>query len=356
MKNKIDTTRWREFKIYEIFTTLNVGNKRQVPTGASISKKDLVENGSIPRISVTGVNNGIVGYYDYKLENKSNYRVYRNFISVSFLGTIFYQEGECSLDMKVHCLKLIEKELNKYCALYLVSVLRASLKESSYSDQISSTVLPDLTIKLPIDNNGKPDWEYMEQYMKNIEKHVNESLKGLKSCSGEKNSIKSDLWGSFVIEDIFKIKRPKARSQSNYEEGEIPFVASGNYNNGVLKHLKPKENELLDKGNCITLSPVDGSAFYQKKDFLGRGGAGSSIILLYNKNLNENNGIFIATIIHRVCNKYGYNDMGSQDSLKKEVIKLPMDKSGNPDWDYMEQYIKQLLKKEKSKLQYLKLM
>ena len=79
------------------------------------------------------------------------------------------------------------------------------------------------------------------------------------------------------------------RSQSDYEEGEIPFIASGNYNNGVLKYLMPKDNEVLDKGNCITVSPVDGSSFYQKEDFLGRGGAGSSIILLYNDHLNEKN-------------------------------------------------------------------
>lgn len=156
------------------------------------------------------------------------------------------------------------------------------------------------------------------------------------------NKIDTTDWKEFIIGDLFEIKRPISRSQSKYEEGDIPFVASGNYNNGVLKYLKAKENEELDKGNCITVSPVDGSAFYQEKDFLGRGGAGSSIILLYNSNLNLYNGYFIATIIRKVCEKYLYNDMGNKDSIKNEKIKLPVDCKGNPNFLYMTEYMKNL--------------
>ena len=109
------------------------------------------------------------------------------------------------------------------------------------------------------------------------------------------SKIDTSKWEEFKISSLFTVKRPAARSQSKYEDGETPFVASGNYNNGVLKYLTPKNGETLDKGNCITVSPIDGSAFYQKDDFLGRGGAGSSIILLYNDKLNEYSGYFIAT-------------------------------------------------------------
>lgn len=344
MKNKIDTSRWKEFPYTDFFEMIT--NKKK------LTNKDLSDHGNTPVYSSSTFANGFFGY----TERLADYIITKENPMYLIFGdhtkSMFIVKENFSVMDNVKVFKT--KIYNEYCLRFITTVWQKQIPNIGYARHW--IIAKEIGIKLPIDNNGSPDWEYMEQYMKNIEKHVEESLKGLKSCSGEKNSIKSDLWGSFVIKDIFKIKRPKARSQSNYEEGEIPFVASGNYNNGVLKHLKPKENELLDKGNCITLSPVDGSAFYQKKDFLGRGGAGSSIILLYNKNLNENNGIFIATIIHRVCNKYGYNDMGNQDSLKKEVIKLPMDKSGNPDWDYMEQYIKQLLKKGKSKLQYLKLM
>lgn len=147
-------------------------------------------------------------------------------------------------------------------------------------------------------------------------------------------------WEEFTIKKLFTVKRPAARSQSDYREGTVPFVASGNYNNGVLKYVQPKEEEEQDKGNCITVSPVDGSAFYQKEDFLGRGGAGSSIVLLYNDHLNLYNGCFIAAVISVVCRKYAYNDMGSKQTIGEEKIKLPVTGKGKPDFLYMEDYMK----------------
>ncbi len=67
--------------------------------------------------------------------------------------------------MKIHCLKLKNKELNKEVAFYLTSIIRQALKNTEYKDQISSTVLPDIKIKLLIDSRGTPDWNYMERYI-----------------------------------------------------------------------------------------------------------------------------------------------------------------------------------------------
>lgn len=154
--------------------------------------------------------------------------------------------------------------------------------------------------------------------------------------------IDTKQWKEFIIKDLFTVKRPSARSQANYNDGDIPFVASGNFNNGVLKYLEPKKGEILDAGNCITVSPIDGSSFYQEDNFLGRGGAGSSIILLYNPNLNLYNGYFIATVIRTVCRKFAYSDMANKDTIGAEKIKLPVDETGNPDFIYMESYMKNL--------------
>ncbi|MCD7771398.1 MAG: N-6 DNA methylase [Oscillospiraceae bacterium] len=147
------------------------------------------------------------------------------------------------------------------------------------------------------------------------------------------------------------VKRPAARSEKQYHQGRVPFVASGNVNNGVINCCDPHENEVPDKGNCITVSPVDGSAFFQGQDFLGRGGAGSSILMLYNDNMNEYSGVFIARMIQQTCSKYCYGKMGSQESIKREKVQLPVDKDGIPDWNYMEQYTRELF--DKLKLLYL---
>ena len=38
--------------------------------------------------------------------------------------------------------------------------------------------------------------------------------------------------------------------------------------------------------------------------------------------------------------KYVYNDMGTATKLKKELIKLPANEKGEPDWNYMEQFMR----------------
>lgn len=93
-------------------------------------------------------------------------------------------------------------------------------------------------------------------------------------------------WKTFHISDLFTVKRPAARNKDDYKEGPVPFVASGSVNNGVMKCCQSFDDEKLDAAGCITVSPVDGSAFYQPYDFLGRGGAGSSILMLYRDGLN----------------------------------------------------------------------
>lgn len=145
-------------------------------------------------------------------------------------------------------------------------------------------------------------------------------------------------WGEFYIGDLFSVSRPRARNKDDYIYGDVPFVASGAVNNGVMKCCKGKENEVLDAGNCLTVSPVDGSTFYQPMDFLGRGGAGSSILMLRSDSIQPDFGQFIARAVQQTCSKYSYGHMGNKDSIKRERVMLPVDDKGNPDYAYMTLY------------------
>ena len=154
-------------------------------------------------------------------------------------------------------------------------------------------------------------------------------------------SLHDREWKEFCVGELFELSRPIARSESKYENGNIPFVASGNFNNGVIRCCSSKNGETIDKGNCITISPVDGSSFYHGYDFLGRGGAGSSIIMLRADFLNKYNGAFISRMLRQTCSKYSYGKMGSQERIKREKIMLPIDDFGNPDYAFMEEYIRE---------------
>ena len=150
-------------------------------------------------------------------------------------------------------------------------------------------------------------------------------------------------WKLFRIGDLFTVKRPAARNKDDYSEGGIPFVASGAVNNGVMKCCHPKDGETIDTGNCITVSPVDGSSFYQPASFLGRGGAGSSILMLYNKRINKFSGLFLSVMICQTCSKYTYGHMGNKDSIRRELVQIPVTSSGEPDYACMEWFGRKIM-------------
>ncbi len=166
--------------------------------------------------------------------------------------------------------------------------------------------------------------------------------------------VDTSKWQDFVLGDLFDIKLPSARSEKNYEEGDVNYVSSGAFNNGVANHLKPKDGEELDKGHCITVSPLDGSAFWQEDDFMGRGGSGASISMLYNDNLNDLRALFICSIIRNTAQKFGYSDLLNSKNLRTLNLKLPATPDGQPDWQYMEDYMRSIMNKSEKAVEDLR--
>ena len=178
-------------------------------------------------------------------------------------------------------------------------------------------------------------------------------------------------WKKFAISRLFIIDSPAARTIKTYNEGSIPYVSSGAINNGIISYLEPKDNETLEKGNCITVSPLDGTSFYQENDFLGRGGAGSAISMLYNGSLNKYNALFICTVIKLTAQRFDYSDALTSDNLKNLLISLPAmrDENGTyiidadkaysdegylPDWNFMSKYMHEIESKAKNRIDLLK--
>lgn len=333
---QIDTRQWKEFIIKDIFITEKQGKNCQVPTGAYIEKKSLLD-GNIPRITVMGTNNGICGYYANNIDDK-NYRIYENFISVSFLGTVFYQKEQASLDMKVHCLKPINIELNEYTGLFLVTAIGKSLKTSTYSDQISSKVLAGLSIKLPVDETGNPDFSYMESYMKNLELAVSTSLTDLQSAKKSDISGTLDIssWKLFQISELFNVQKGKRLTKADMKDGKIRFIGASAINNGITAYISNDEH--LHPQNTITLSYNGsiGEAFYQDEMFW----ASDDVNVLYPKfKMNREMAFFIIPLLKTAGKRYAFIDKWKKEDMENSKIPLPVDKDGNPDYKYMENYI-----------------
>lgn len=156
------------------------------------------------------------------------------------------------------------------------------------------------------------------------------------------SNVSADTWKEFRIKDVFAVSHPVRRVLSDYEDGDVPFVASGDYNNGIVRWCEPKKGERLDKGKCVTVSPLNGRSFYQKEDFLGRGGSGSAILMLRNDNLNELNGRFIAAVLNESLKKHSFCDQLSIKKMENHVAQFPAKPDGTPDWDYMDDFMRNM--------------
>lgn len=336
---KIDTSDWKEFKLNQIF---------KITTGACVNKQEL-EKGKIPRISVKGINNGIQGYF--KTINSKNYREEENFISFSFLGTCFYHPYKASLDMKVHCLKPLNYTLNKYSGLFLVNIFKKSYY-GVFNDQISSSDLKNEYISLPIDKSGNPDWEYMENTIKATEQEIIDIIKEHELRISYISRIK---WKKFKLIDLFELHLAKGDLQpKKLENGDIPLVSAGMTNNGIVMNIKEGDGKSEKFNSNVITIDMFGKAFYQNKDFFAVS-HGRVNILKPKFELNSYIGLFLVSVFDKkLIGDFSFSKMCSQGRLKSERILLPVNKNDKPDFELMENFIKQIEKENNSLLKMIR--
>lgn len=364
----LDEKEWKRISINSVFV---IGH------GFYNKKPPMSSEGEVPFIGASGINNGVTGFctmqaiednskvgygpnepIERKLFNKGSICVVNN---GSAIGYSYYQPKQFTCTHDVNPLTLRDHEMNEDEALFLAQMIRQQGDCFIYARKWRPSRMVSSQFLLPVDSAGNPDYAYMAEYVQQkraamldkYHKYVEARIAELGELV-EIPMLDEKEWDEFFIGDLFEVSRPKSRNKDDYDFGNTPFVASGALNNGVMKCCDAKQDEQLDAGNCITVSPVDGSTFYQPMDFLGRGGAGSSILMLRSDWLNLYLGQFIARTVRQTCSKYTYGHMGNKDSIKRERIMLPIDDSGEPDYEYMEQYAKNMmLRKYKQYLEFV---
>lgn len=154
-------------------------------------------------------------------------------------------------------------------------------------------------------------------------------------------AIATNGWKDFIVGDLFDIHPTKAYNLTNAKlmnGGCNPVVVNSAYFNGVggFTSLDATEN-----GHMITFSDtVDANTiFYHDKPFVGY----PHVQGLYPKGLykakwTKGSLLFMATVMRKAALTKGfdYGNKFRRDIAMTLKVKLPTDKSGNPNWPYME--------------------
>lgn len=339
---KIDASKWKSFKLTDIFRMSNT---------KSIVQKDIApDSGEIPYVTAQAGNNGVMTYVecpDEWLDDGDCIMIGGKTLTFSYQAKPF-----CSNDSHNIALYLKDKvNASEIRYLFLIAVLRGTLYQKySWGDSVSMKRIKDDTFMLPVDASGEPDWAYMDEYMSEVMQEAEKSLEHLSQADGDKHAIGIKNWKRFHLydDDLFDIDMGTKldRVKMAQVNPDVNFVGRANTNNGITARVDSIDGlEPYSTGN-MTLSlggEYLGSCFVQPDKFYT---SQNVVVLIPKWDMSFEVKQFIATMIFRESRSYykAFIDELNRHIKTDFSFYLPVDDAGKPDWGHMEEYMRFVMK------------
>ena len=327
---------WKEFAISDVF---------DVSGTTTTHPSKLVAKGNTPRVTCAATNNGLDDFYTNEPTEKGGVIT----IDSATIGFVGYHPYDFIATDHVEKLTLKDGQKLPYLAGLFVkkAIENAVGTKYSYGYKFAQQRIKRQTILLPTTPDGTPDWQFMEDYMREVEKKLlsqalpilQERISNYKNISGGVK-IDKQSWKEFAIKDVFAtIQRGKRLKTDDHIAGDMPYVSSSAVDNGVDNFISNTENVRMF-GDCLTLanSGSVGATFYHPYTFV----ASDHVTKLQSSTINKYAYLFIATIVARLGEKYGFNREINDRRISRETILLPATPAGTPDYDFMETYMREV--------------
>ena len=134
--------------------------------GRRLTKADMID-GDTNYLGAISENNGVRQHIQVEPEDISA----PNCITVNYNGSVgeaFYQSEPFWASDDVNILYADGWQKNNYNALFIVTVIKANRYRFSYGRKWTLEKMKDTVLKLPCTEDGKPDFAYMETYIKSL--------------------------------------------------------------------------------------------------------------------------------------------------------------------------------------------
>ncbi|MBC8945395.1 restriction endonuclease subunit S [Xenorhabdus indica] len=342
---KIEDKEWDEFFIENI--------------AEIVSGKDIYDaerfSGRTPYISSTAKNNG-VGHF---VGNKNN-TLEDNCLSVNRNGSVGYSfyhsyKGLFSND----CRKLRPKFKSEYVGLFLSNQVSCQREKYNYGYKMGTGRLKRQKIMLPIDENGKPDYPFMDKYVNNLinnkkNEYIEHCHKELAELEfKEVCTLEDKEWREFFISELFDVQIGKNIDGNKVDKcsGMYPYITRKEVHNGNDGFLDYDQEYLFKDTPVITIGNETASPFVQIYTFF----TGTKVNILKPKNVIQEKALFfIAQSLRQHKDKYSFSYTINSTRLKRQMILLPVAEDGTPDYKYMAQYMMNLeYRKRKQYIEFL---
>jgi hypothetical protein len=167
--------------------------------------------------------------------------------------------------------------------------------------------------------------------------------------------IDISTWGMFIIGDLMnkldlKIKKEDFdkridTSLEKNEEFSLPLINAKDGNNGIMYY--GREADFESEEMCLDIvqngAVATGNVYAQ----IQRTGVLWDAYLVKPKDkISKYALLFLSRIVQKsIKKKFNYDNKAIWDKVKLEVIPLPQDKQGKPNWLYMDLYMREIEKK-----------
>ncbi|MGY5139171.1 restriction endonuclease subunit S [Mycoplasmopsis gallinarum] len=337
----INTIDWKWFYLIDYF---------EIKKSKNIVKETAEESigNDLLYITRTANNNGIV--YKCNANEFPNFNLANSITIGGESATVFYQDKNYITGNNITIIypkKIIKSNFNLYTGLFIVTVLSKESFKYNYGRAFNLKSIKETKIKLPaiLNNNGiyEPDWKFMEHYTKTLYK---DTIQRHYTKNTEKFiNLNIEQWKEFKIRQLFNFEKGKCNNASKLlEDGDdIYYIGAKKNDNGVMRKVKWNQQFVSNKNCLVFIIDGEGSVgfhTYQNNDFIGS----TTLMMGYNKNLNKYNAMFLITVLDKNKYKYSYGRKYQINELTKIKLPAKLNSKGKyePDWEFMEKYIKEL--------------
>lgn len=341
---KIDTKAWKSFRVCSDLGFVCYHGQR-------LNKAERLD-GNIPFLTAGFENCGVAQFIG------NDRIVYHKPITIDMFGNCFFHSADCAGDDNVYF--FVNDAISDLCKLFLATCIMSLTSAAfEYSHQFRQNDADMLSVILPVDSTGQPDWAYMDAYMSEVLKKEEVFAEHLASLTAEAvadgHKLDTSGWKAFRIGELFEVLLAKGDIQpKQVADGTIPLVSAGNEDNGIVSFIDlagDGVSEMFPAG-CITVS-MFGKAFYQPECFYAVS-HGRINVLRSKIEFSSIVGAFLAACLsHVLGSKYDYATMCTQKKLVSEEIYLPVTADGQPDWAWMEYYMQQQMDKAEALVEHL---
>ena len=156
----------------------------------------------------------------------------------------------------------------------------------------------------------------------------------------ENMNLNDREWKEFNLFDVLLFKAGKGTigRENKSLDKKYYIISASSENNGISGSCDIYNFE----GNCLTFSKNGAccDVFYQPKPFYGTSDV--FVVTLNNYKMNVYIAMFLKPLLEKYKEKFGWGNKPILARMENLKISLPITLDGQPDYDFMEKYIKSL--------------